>query len=144
MQMTLRLNDEEIQEAIGDYILAHGAETEGKRVIITLIAGRGENGNSATVEIKPMEEEKVPEKKTRKKRAPKEVPVSETKVLGKPLVTGGDANTDADTNAVQEAAAVDAKVEEKTPEPVAKEKEVEAKATVQAPPKGKSLFGPKG
>ena len=141
--MTLKLNDKEIQEAISDYILAQGADTEGKKVVITLIAGRGENGNSATVEIGPIEEEKTPEKKTRKKRTPK-VEVTEEikpKLLGAAVVTDTlEAVKEEMVNTPEE---IPAAVEEKPSETAPETAVVEAKATVKAPAKGKSLFAPK-
>ena len=50
--MQINLNNDEILSAIEDYVSGQGISTAGKTLTITLKAGRGEKGMSATVTIR--------------------------------------------------------------------------------------------
>jgi len=49
--MQINLNNEEILEAISDWIKGSGISTSGKDLAIDITKGRGNNGVSATVDI---------------------------------------------------------------------------------------------
>lgn len=52
--MKMTLNHEEINEAIVDWVAKQGIDLTGKETEIEFTAGRKENGNSAIIDIKPM------------------------------------------------------------------------------------------
>jgi len=58
--MQINLNNEEILSAIGAYVSEQGISTTGKDLSISIKAGRGNNGMSATVNITEQSEAKVP------------------------------------------------------------------------------------
>lgn len=49
--MNITLNQNEIEEALVGYISEQGIDVGGKDITIDLIAGRGENGHKATIEL---------------------------------------------------------------------------------------------
>lgn len=51
--MQINLVQSEIQEALTEFITNQGIDISGKRVVVTLTAGRGEKGHSAQIEIMP-------------------------------------------------------------------------------------------
>ena len=51
--MQITLNHQEIEEAIVSFLNVQGIITENKATKVTLVAGRKENGHSATVTILP-------------------------------------------------------------------------------------------
>lgn len=58
--MTVALNSEEIYTALTDYVRRQGVPLEGKKVQITVKAGRKGNGPSALVSVFTPEEEDSP------------------------------------------------------------------------------------
>ena len=52
--MKMTLNHEEINEAIVDWIAKQGIDLADKETTVELTAGRGSNGNSASIDIKSM------------------------------------------------------------------------------------------
>ena len=52
--MKMTLNHEEINEAIVDWVAKQGIDLADKETIVELTAGRGTNGNSASIDIKPI------------------------------------------------------------------------------------------
>ena len=52
--MKMTLNHEEINEAIVDWVAKQGIDLADKETTVELTAGRGMNGNSASIDIKPM------------------------------------------------------------------------------------------
>ena len=52
--MKMTLNHEEINEAIVDWVAKQGIDLADKETTVELTAGRGQNGNSASIDIKPM------------------------------------------------------------------------------------------
>jgi len=52
--MKMTLNHEEINEAIVDWVAKQGIDLADKETTVELTAGRGANGNSASIDIKPM------------------------------------------------------------------------------------------
>jgi hypothetical protein len=55
--MKMTLNYEEINEAIVNWVAKQGIDLTGKETEIEFTAGRKENGNSAIIDIKPMNHE---------------------------------------------------------------------------------------
>jgi hypothetical protein len=51
--MQINLVQSEIQEALTEFISNQGFDVSGKDVVVTMIAGRGEKGHSANIEILP-------------------------------------------------------------------------------------------
>jgi len=51
--MKMTLNHEEINEAIVDWVAKQGIDLADKETTVELTAGRGTNGNSASIDIKP-------------------------------------------------------------------------------------------
>ena len=51
--MKMTLNHEEINEAIVDWVAKQGIDLADKETTVELTAGRGMNGNSASIDIKP-------------------------------------------------------------------------------------------
>lgn len=51
--MKMTLNHEEINEAIVDWVAKQGIDLADKETTVELTAGRGQNGNSASIDIKP-------------------------------------------------------------------------------------------
>lgn len=49
--MQVTLNQNEIEIAIQDYVAEQGIVISGRRVVVSLMAGRGPNGMSATIDI---------------------------------------------------------------------------------------------
>lgn len=49
--MQIKLNQKEIEQALIAYISNQGVSTSGKTIVVDMIAGRGENGISATIDI---------------------------------------------------------------------------------------------
>jgi hypothetical protein len=52
--MKMTLNHEEINEAIVDWVAKQGIDLADKETTVELTAGRGMNGNSASIDIKPI------------------------------------------------------------------------------------------
>ena len=53
--MKMTLNHEEINEAIVDWVAKQGIDLADKETTVELTAGRGSNGNSASIDIKPIQ-----------------------------------------------------------------------------------------
>ena len=53
MQQTVTLTDQEVTEAIIEYVSKHGVKFEGMQAEVSVIAGRRENGTYATIDLKP-------------------------------------------------------------------------------------------
>ena len=51
--MKMTLNHKEINEAIVDWVAKQGIDLADKETTVELTAGRGTNGNSASIDIKP-------------------------------------------------------------------------------------------
>jgi hypothetical protein len=78
--MRITLHNDEIDQALKAYVSSVGISLDGKDVDINIIAGRGENGTSAELDVNPVSTKKtvsaVPKTKTKTK--PKEdTPVAE-------------------------------------------------------------------
>ena len=52
MDITITMVQDEIMDAIKDFMVKHDVVTAGKEVEINLVAGRGPNGHSAVIAIK--------------------------------------------------------------------------------------------
>lgn len=59
--MKMTLNHEEINEAIVDWVAKQGIDLADKETTVELTAGRGSNGNSASIDIKPMNHKHIPQ-----------------------------------------------------------------------------------
>jgi len=71
VDITLKLNEEEIKNLIENHIQDNGIATEGKHLAIELHAGRGGNGHSATIQVMDEPAAKVKKKAaTKAKKAP--------------------------------------------------------------------------
>lgn len=53
--MKMTLNHDEINEAIVDWVAKQGIDLADKETTVELTAGRGTNGNSASIDIKPVD-----------------------------------------------------------------------------------------
>lgn len=49
--MRVTLNESEIKDALIQYVAGHGVAVAGRDVSVSLVAGRGPNGHSATIDI---------------------------------------------------------------------------------------------
>jgi hypothetical protein len=59
--MRINLNQNEIFQALREYVETQGIPLAGKSVEVTLIAGRGANGHKAAVAISKLQDEPAPE-----------------------------------------------------------------------------------
>ena len=57
--MKMTLNHKEINEAIVDWVAKQGIDLADKETIVELTAGRGTNGNSASIDIKPINHKSI-------------------------------------------------------------------------------------
>jgi len=73
--MQITLNQKEIETAIINFVGSQGISITGKHVDVTLVAGRGPSGMSASIDISNDDPTPVnnPESVKRKKKEPKEV-----------------------------------------------------------------------
>ena len=53
--MKINLNHDEINEAIVNWVAKQGIDLTDKETVVELTAGRGINGNSASIDIKPIQ-----------------------------------------------------------------------------------------
>ena len=53
--MRITLTETDIQDALKQYISQMGVDLSGKRVEVTMTAGRGTNGHTANLEILPLD-----------------------------------------------------------------------------------------
>ena len=59
--MRINLNQNEIYQALREYVETQGIPLSGKSVEVTLIAGRGANGHKAAVAISKLQDDDAPE-----------------------------------------------------------------------------------
>ena len=78
MIIQVKLDNDAINEALTQYVINRGIDTEGKNINITTIAGRKDKGLSATIEIGGEVEVKTPPKK---KRAAKQTKAKVDKIV---------------------------------------------------------------
>jgi len=61
----INLDEQEIQNALVEYINLQGIDLSNKAVEVTLTAGRGVNGHSAQIDIMPLEKKEGEEGETK-------------------------------------------------------------------------------
>ncbi len=83
MDITITMVQDEIMDAIKDFMIKHDVVTAGKEVDINLVAGRGPNGHSAVIAIKGNTPGAIPAGPIN--RTPVAVPVATAKLEPSPL-----------------------------------------------------------
>ena len=137
--MDITLKQEEIATALVDYISGQGINLDNKDVDVSLIAGRGTNGHTATISVTPSTDPAAPKRTSAVKEDPAAIPGQE-EMFGNagaaaeaeavkdavPEKTDAEINEEAKANNAAKAAAAKKAPAKKKPKKVSKKKNLNA------------------